>query len=155
MLICRRMCSTSTAAVTLSQIRPYLDRMNDGHTTIPLERGHSAWRWTRGYVANVTAAVALAVIDDRAANPIYNVGEEPAPTEREWVEQIGMAAGWHGAVVEVEAEDLAQHLRQPFEFRYELATDTARMREELSYREPVTREEALQRTVEWECSQGC
>lgn len=64
-----------------------------------------------------------------------------------------MAAGWTGEVVQVPAERLPEHLRQPFDFRYELATATARIREELSYGEPVGREEALKRTVEWEHSQ--
>lgn len=135
------------------RIRPYLRRMNDGCPAVLVGKEHSEWRWTRGYVENVAAALALAVIDDRAANRIYNIGEEPTPTEREWVEEIGVAAGWTGDVVQVQTEELPQHLRQPFDFRYELATDTARIREELSYREPVEREEALRRTVEWERSQ--
>ena len=45
---------------------PYLKRMDDGRPAILLEEGLPQWRWTRGYVENVAAAVALAVTDERA-----------------------------------------------------------------------------------------
>jgi nucleoside-diphosphate-sugar epimerase len=61
-----------------------------------------------------------------------------------------VAAGRSGDVVEIAAEQLPADLRQPFDFRYELATDTSRIRKELSYAEPLDRNEALKRTVEWE-----
>jgi nucleoside-diphosphate-sugar epimerase len=135
------------------RLRPYLRRMDDGRRAVVLAKERAQWRWTRGYVENVAAAIVPAISDDRAANRAYNVGEEPAPTERQWVEQIGAAAGWTGEVVEVPAAQLPAQLRHPFDFRYELAMDTTRIRAELSYTEPVGREAALKRTVEWERSQ--
>jgi nucleoside-diphosphate-sugar epimerase len=135
------------------RLRPYLRRMDDGRPAILLAEGQAGWRGTRGYVENVAAAVALAVTDDRAAGRVYNVGEEPTPTEREWVGQIAAAAGWSGEIVMVPARHLPDHLRPPFDFRYDLATDTGRIREELGYSEPVERQEALDRTVEWERGQ--
>ena len=135
------------------RLRPYLRHMDDGRPAVLLAEEQAGWRWTRGYVGNVGAAIALAVMDDRAAGRVYNVGEEPAPTEREWVERIGTAAGWTGEVVTVQGEHLPEHLRQPFDFRYDLATDTGRIREELGYAEPTGWQEALERTVEWERSQ--
>lgn len=119
---------------------------------VPLSED-TGWRWTRGYVENVAAAIALAVTDDRATNSVYNIGEKSAPTEREWIEEIGTAIGWRGEVVPVSAERLPEHLRQPFDFRYQLVTDTGRIRKELTYVEPVGRQEALKRTIEWERSQ--
>jgi nucleoside-diphosphate-sugar epimerase len=81
------------------------------------------------------------------------VGEEPALTERAWVEQIAAAAGWRGEVAVVPDDRLPEPLRQPFDWRYELATDTRRLREDLGYVEPVPMEEALARTAAWERSQ--
>jgi len=130
--------------------RPYLRRMDDSRPAVLLGEAQADWRWTRGYVANVAAAIALAVVDDRASGRVFNVGEDPTPTEREWVEQIGAAAGWTGRVVAVPAEHLPEHLREPFDFRYDLATDTSRIRTELGYSEPVGRQEALKRTIESE-----
>jgi nucleoside-diphosphate-sugar epimerase len=135
------------------RLRPYLRRMDDGRPAILLGEAQAGWRWTRGYVENVAAAVALAVADARAAGRVYNVGEEPAPTERAWVEQIGAAAGWAGAVVTVPDAALPEPLRAPFDWRYDLATDTRRIRDELGYVEPVPLSEALARTVAWERAQ--
>ncbi|MGH8168479.1 MAG: NAD-dependent epimerase/dehydratase family protein, partial [Woeseiaceae bacterium] len=133
---------------------PYFSRMNAGRPAVFMGSEQAEWRWTRGYVGNVAAAIALAVSDDRAAGRIYNVGEESALTEREWAWEIGMAVGWSGGVIEVPAEHLPEHLRQPFDFHYDLATDTTRIRAELSFGELVGRKEALERTVQWERSQS-
>lgn len=135
------------------RIAPYLRRLDAGIPGILLAKEQAGWRWTRGYVENVAAAIALAVTDDRATNSVYNVGEKSAPTEREWIEEIGTAIGWRGEVVPVSAKRLPEHLRQPFDFRYQLVTDTGRIRKELTYVEPVGRQEALKRTIEWERSQ--
>ena len=134
-----------------NRIGVYLDRMS-AQRRVQMTREQSAWRWTRGYVENVATAIALAVVDNRSAARVYNLGEESALTEREWVEEIGKAVSWAGDVVHVPKDDLPEHLRQPFDFRYELMTDTTRIREELGYSESVSREEALARTVEWERS---
>lgn len=135
------------------RIRTYLGRMNAGRPGVLLSSEQAKWRWTRGYVENVAAAIALAVSDDRAAKRIYNVGEASALSERGWVEEIGTAVGWKGEIVVIPAEHLPEHLRQPFDFRYDVATDTARIRRELSWRELIDRKEALKRTVQWEQSQ--
>lgn len=134
------------------RLRPYLQRMVDGRRGILLEEEQAAWRWTRGYVGNVAAAIALAVADGRSARRVFNVGDEPALSEREWVERIGAAAGWSGRVVAVQPSELPNHLKQPFDWRYELWTDTSSIRDELGYVEPIPLDEALERTVEWERS---
>ena len=128
----------------------YLKRMDDGRPAILLGEGLSRWRWTRGYVEDVAAAVALAVSDERAAGRVYNVGEAEAPTELEWVKWVGEVAGWIGEVIVVPEDRLPGHLRMGLDTHQHLVTDTSRIREELGYEEPVAREEALRRTVAWE-----
>ncbi len=59
----------------------YLKRMDDHRPAILLDEGMARWRWTRGYVENVAAAIALAVVDERAAGRVYNVGEPDALPE--------------------------------------------------------------------------
>ncbi|NNG17288.1 MAG: NAD-dependent epimerase/dehydratase family protein [Gemmatimonadales bacterium] len=132
------------------RLRPYLQHMVDGRPAILLEEGQAGWRWTRGYVENVARAVALAVTDAPSAHRIYNVGDEPTLTEREWVERIGAAAGWTGDVVTVSATGLPDQMRQPLDWQYDLWTDTRRIRSELGYVEPVSLDEAVRRTVDWE-----
>jgi nucleoside-diphosphate-sugar epimerase len=128
----------------------YLKRMDDGRRTILLGEAQYGWRWTRGYVENVAAAIALAVTDDRAARQIYNLGEPEALTEAEWVRAIGSAAGWDGEIVAMPEGVMPAHLAAPYDWRQPLAAETNRIRTELGYAEKIPREEALRRTVKWE-----
>ena len=128
----------------------HLKRMLDGRDRILLEKEHARWRWTRGYVDNVAAAIALASVDDRAGGRVYNVGEPEALTETEWVQTIGRAIGWEGKVVTLTRESMPKHLVAPYDFTHHLMGDTNRIRDELGYVEYVPREEAMRQTVEWE-----
>jgi len=38
----------------------------------------------------------------------------------------------------------------PLDYRHHLETDTSRIRNELGYREVISREEAIARTITWE-----
>jgi nucleoside-diphosphate-sugar epimerase len=128
----------------------YLQRMDDGRPAILLDEHRAGWRWTRGYVENVAAAIALAATDERAAGQTYNVGEPEAITEAEWVSRIGRAAGWAGRVVAVPLGQLPDHLRLHYDWMQPLIGSTGKLRRELGYREPVPLEEAMARTVAWE-----
>jgi nucleoside-diphosphate-sugar epimerase len=128
----------------------YLKRMDDGRRAILLDEAQYGWRWTRGYVENVAAAIALAVTDDRAAGRTYNIGEPEALTEVEWVRAIANTAGWGGGVVAAPEGTLPAHLAAPYDWRQPLAAGTNRIRTELSYEEEIPRDEALRRAVDWE-----
>jgi nucleoside-diphosphate-sugar epimerase len=130
----------------------YLKRMDDGRPAILLGKGQAGWCWTRGYVENVAAAIALAATDERAAGEIYNVGEENALTEADWVQRIGRAAEWAGQVRITPDEDLPAHLKKPFDWRHHLVGDCRQLRRDLGYVEPVSVDEAMRRTVAWEWS---
>jgi nucleoside-diphosphate-sugar epimerase len=128
----------------------YLKRMDDGRPRILLGEDQARWRWTRGYVENVAAAITLAATDERARNNIFNVGESDALAEADWVRAIGRAAGWSGDVITVPTEFLPPHVVTNADYRHHLFTDTSRLRTELGFDEPISREEALRRTVDWE-----
>src|SRR5262249_10595779 len=119
------------------RLRSYLPRMADDPATLLLAKGQARWRWTRGFVENVAAVVALAVTNSRSGNHIYNVGDEPTLTECEWVERIGEAAGWRGRVVAVPEDELPDEFRHPLDWRYDLWTDTTRIRSEFGNVQPV------------------
>src|SRR5262249_53777760 len=125
-------------------------RMDDGREGILRGERKSRWRWTRGYVENVAAAIALAVTDARSANRIYNLGEGDAISESEWARSIGLAAGWRGEVVAVPEDALPQSMLEPYRFEQHLVADTNRFRKELGYEEETPRQEALRRSIEWE-----
>lgn len=128
----------------------YLKRMDDDRPAILLNEQMARWRWTRGYVENVAAAIALAVTDERAAGQVYNVGDAPTLSTGEWIQAIARAAGWHGRLVTAPDYQLPEHMKSQAGFEQDLVTDTTRIREELDYIEPVALELGLRRTISWE-----
>lgn len=129
----------------------YIKRMDDGRPAILLERGMAGFRGTWGYVENVAAAIVLAVIDERATGRIYNVGEPDAPPMADWVRTVGRVAGWNGDVIEVARDRLPEHLTWgDCNWDQHWVMDTTRIRWELGYEEPIPRDEALRRTINWE-----
>ncbi len=127
-----------------------LKRMDDRRPAILVQDNLARWRWSRGYSENMASAIALAVTDGRAANRIYNVAEPDALSYAEWVRTIGNAAGWDGEIVALPKGHLPEHLRNSLASEQDWVADSTRIRRELGYREHVSREEALARTVAWE-----
>jgi nucleoside-diphosphate-sugar epimerase len=128
----------------------HLKRMVDGRPAILLEEGLAQWRWTRAYSENVAEALALAVMDDRAAGRVYNVGETEPLTMKEWVEAIAAAAGWTGRILIVPTDLLPEDMRTTINVRQDLVSTSRRIREELGYREPVDPRAGIARTAAWE-----
>jgi nucleoside-diphosphate-sugar epimerase len=128
----------------------YIKRMDDKRPAIILEERFAAWRWTRGYVENVAAAIALAVADERAAGRTYNVGEPETLPMAAWIQQIGEIAGWAGEILHIPKRRLPESMRSPLRTEQDMVVDSSRIREELGYVEPVDQEMALQKTIAWE-----
>ena len=128
---------------------PYLKRMDDGRPAILLDARRAGWRGARGYAENVAAAIALAVVDGRAAGRVYNVAEPDTLTERDWVRQIGEAADWRGAIVALPPDQLPPTLRMGDDPAQDWVVSSARIRRELGYAEPVPRDTGLRRAVAW------
>lgn len=126
---------------------PFLKRMDDRRPTILLDEGQARWRWTHGYVENVAAAIALAVLDNRSAGRIYNVGEEFTPTVEQRVQLLAQTAGWAGEIVKLPRALLPSHLRDNYNYARDVAYDTTRIRRELGYREEIGIEEGMRRTI--------
>jgi nucleoside-diphosphate-sugar epimerase len=132
------------------RLRPYIKRMEDRRPAILLQSHQAEWRWTHGYVENVAQAIALAVVDDRGAGKIYNVGEAETPTVADRVRRMGGLAGWNGTVVPLESDRVPPHLRAPYQPHQDLVMETSRLREGLGFVEVCSTDEGLRRTIEWE-----
>jgi len=138
----------------LHRFGPVLSQIDQGQPEILFEDRHAAWRSPRGFVENVGAAIALAATAPSAAGRVYNVAERESWSELEWAQQIAGAAGWHGRFVVLPADRAPAHLRLPGNFDQHWVVDTTRVREEIGYREPISREAAIRRTIEWERAQA-
>ncbi len=134
----------------LHRFYPVVKRIADSRRHIIFPATLAAWRSPRGYVENVAAAVALAATDERAARRIYNVCEEPSFSELEWARKIASEMRWEGEFVVLPVERTPHHLLKPGNADQHWTASSARIREELGYREPVAIEEAIRRTIRWE-----
>jgi nucleoside-diphosphate-sugar epimerase len=92
------------------------------------------WRWTHGYVENVSAAIVLASLHPVSVNRVYNVGEAYTPTIAERLELLPSRTP-----PQIEACD--------YDFQQNIVYDTTRIRRELGYAEPVSYEDGLARTL--------
>ena len=134
------------------RLRPLLMRMEASRPAIVLEAAQAQWRWSRGYVGNVAAAIAHAATRTGDTDAIMNVADEPALTELEWVQRIGHLMDWKGKVLVLDEKDLPRALKQEADWRYHLALDTRRLSEDLGFQPPVPPLEGLRRAIEWERS---
>ncbi len=136
----------------LHRFYPIVKRVQDRRPAILLEENLARWRGTRGYVENVAAAIALAVVSPQAAGRIYNIGDPDTLTEAEWTRAVVAAMGWNGRIACLPDAALPPHLRVPYNFDQHWVTSTQRIRDELGYWEVAPRSEAVRRTVEWQAA---
>jgi nucleoside-diphosphate-sugar epimerase len=134
------------------RLQGYVRRMADQRPAIILDKRLARLRLSRGYVENIAAAVVACVSDERASGQTYNVAEPKALTEADWVATVGTAFGWDGRVLIAEPDALPPDLQVPLPHQ-DLFADTARIRNELDYAEPVSRPAALRQAIEWELTQ--
>jgi nucleoside-diphosphate-sugar epimerase len=134
----------------LHRLHGVLKRIRDGRPAIILAEEHATWRAPRGYVENVAHAIARASVSQDAVGRIYNVCEEPGLSELEWQAKVAAQAGWHGRWVVLPRRQTPKHLLMPGKASQHLVASSERIRRELGYREPVTQEEAIRRTISWE-----
>jgi nucleoside-diphosphate-sugar epimerase len=129
---------------------PLIRRMIDGRPALLIDEALASWRWTRGYVENVAAAIVCAVEAEQAADRVYNVGAAQTWTEAAWVGRLAEVLGWTGRLVQVRREDLPDALRRDWDPRQHLLVDDSALRRDLGFEEVVGPEEALRLTVAWE-----
>ncbi len=134
----------------LHRFFPVLKRMRDGRKKILFSEEVAVWRSPRGYVENVALAITLAACSDHAAGKIYNVAEEPAFSELEWAQKIAREVGWRGDFVVLPRERMPRHLLLPGNFKQHGTASSAKIREELGFRELVRLHDGIRRTIAWE-----
>jgi nucleoside-diphosphate-sugar epimerase len=128
----------------------YVKRMADARPAIVLDSVRANWRWTRGYVDNVAAAIALAVEDERATGETYNVASLTSHTEAGWIRRVGEVMGWKGEVVDMPGEKLPAQLRTCHDYTQDFVIDSSKLRSELGYNEVTEEDEGLAATIAWQ-----
>jgi nucleoside-diphosphate-sugar epimerase len=136
----------------LNRLFPYLKRMDENRPAIVLAESLAQWRGSYGYVKNVAYAIALAVTNERAKGRIYHVADAEVLTEAERLSRVGKVARWQGKIVTLAREYLPTDWNLPYNTAQHWFVDTTRIRQELGYKEIVSPEEALKRTIDWQRS---
>jgi uncharacterized protein YbjT (DUF2867 family) len=113
-----------------------------------LSEQEARWRWSRGYVANVAAAIVAALTDPLAAGRTYNVGEPDALPQATWLQRVAAVANLDTTVRT--SPNAEQSDAPPFNWAYSMALDTRRIRTELKFAEEISHPQALVRSVLWE-----
>jgi nucleoside-diphosphate-sugar epimerase len=134
----------------LHRFFPFLKRMDDHRHAILFEETWAQWQGAMGYVEEVASAIALATTSDAAAGRTYNIAEAESLSWAGWARAVGQAAGWNGRILTLPRDRTPAHLIPPFNTAQHWTPDSSRIRAELGYRETISREAALARTVAWE-----
>ncbi|HEX3094995.1 MAG TPA: NAD-dependent epimerase/dehydratase family protein [Candidatus Angelobacter sp.] len=132
------------------RFHPILKRIDDHRKQIIFADDVAPLRTPRGYVEDVSAAVALAAISPQSAGRIYNVCESESFGELDWARKIATATNWTGEFVVLPHDSTPKHLLWPGNTAQHVVGSSERIRKELGYRELLPREEAIRRTIEWE-----
>jgi nucleoside-diphosphate-sugar epimerase len=134
----------------LHRFFPILKRIDDGRPAILLEESYARLHPPRGYVEDVAAAIALATVSGQAVGKIYNIASDQQFTELEWAQRIGQVAGWKGSVMALPKDQTPTHLLSPLNTEQDWLVSSARIRQELGYREPFALDVGIARTIAWE-----
>ena len=134
----------------LHRLYGIVKRINDGRPAIILADDHAAWRGPRGYIENVAHAIAMASTSERALGRTYHVCDEPSLTELEWQTKVAAQTEWRGRFVVLPKQRTPKHLLMPGNASQHLVASSERIRGELGYKEPITMDEAIRRTIDWE-----
>lgn len=134
----------------LHRLHGILKRIKDGRPAIILADDHARWRGPRGYVENVAHAIAVASTTESALGRIYHVCDEPSLTELEWQTRVAGQTQWRGRFVVLPNRKTPEHLLLPGNTAQHLIANCERIRKELGYKELLTMEEAIRRTIAWE-----
>jgi nucleoside-diphosphate-sugar epimerase len=134
----------------LHRLRPMVKRIVDRRRAVLFPASLAGWRSSRGFVADVAHAIALAATHDAAEGRTYNVAELDAPSELEWARQIAGLMQWNGELAVLPDERTPGHLRVPGNLAQHWIADATLIRSELGYAERVDRSSALGASIAWE-----
>jgi nucleoside-diphosphate-sugar epimerase len=108
---------------------------------------------SRGYAENIAHAILLAVDKpDASAGQIYNVADETVLHNYQWVSMVSELLGHRFEAIDIPFTRLPSGFRcapPQLLYRHHCVPDISKIKQQLGYRDVVSVEEALQRTVSY------
>lgn len=147
---CLRLPATYGPGDQQHRLYELVGRMDDERPAILIDERFADWRWARGYVEDVAAAIALAASDERASGRVYNVAQPEAYSEAQWARIVADAHGWRGEILAVPRAVLPESMQSDYDERQEYVVSSDLIRNELGYEERIPLSDGLRRTIDWE-----
>lgn len=124
----------------------FIQRILADRRTVLLSAREQCQVYTYGYVENIASAIIHSLDHDKTIGQIYNLGEQVSRTRRKWAELYGSVIGWKFNF-EILPEEI---IREERAYRnappQHMVTVSDKFREHTGFSEPVSLEEAIQRT---------
>lgn len=124
----------------------FVRRILDGRKRIALP-GTGEDLFHRVYVRNVAAGVVLALENPQSDGQIYNLAHEKALTLRQITEMIARILNHRWEIVAIPRELLV--FGNPYAMPRPRVFDISKIKNDLGYREPISPEQGMKKTVEW------
>lgn len=124
-----------------SRIDDYLTPMLQKKEEIFISPQRKNWKFSRALHKNIAFGIFLVVKAKNKGKHIYNIAEEKAYTEKEWIEKIAKVVGWKGNVLENNDFDTNVDLQQDFYVFSE------KIRKELGFYEKYNTDEGLEENI--------
>ncbi len=131
------------------RFRAWVRRMDEGRPVL-IGSAQARWRFALGYVENVAAAAALAIVDPRARAETFNIQEDDPPARGDLVARIAERIGWRGPLLRLPHERLPRHLAGDGDFSQDIVADASKIRRMLGHVEAIPQDICLERTIAWE-----
>jgi nucleoside-diphosphate-sugar epimerase len=125
--------------------------MKENTASISLPKSLAYWRGSRIYVTNAAHGIAMLAELDDTAGEVYNLAEEHPLTEQELAETVARLMNWRGEIRLEDENSVSMNALSINPLQHFIA-DTTKIRS-LGYRESISLEEGLRRTIEWELKQ--
>ncbi len=130
---------------------PYIKRMLDQRPYILLDQGKASWKWSRIFVRNAAHALQCLVEQgEKSRGKVYNLAEEAARTELEWLKILAEKLNWQGEICLCETHQLEPPLRENLRWEQDLLMDSSKIRTQLGYKELIPFVVGLEETITFE-----
>jgi nucleoside-diphosphate-sugar epimerase len=134
------------------RLQTYLRQMSVNPDAIYLKQTVAGWRNSRAFVENVAQAIRTVIFHGKSRQT-YNYAEPENDTEATWISRIGKATNWSGEVRLIDDSatfgyPAVGELPKTTNFAQDLIMDSTRIRRELGFVEPISRDDALSLTID-------
>jgi nucleoside-diphosphate-sugar epimerase len=131
----------------MRRVGSYVKRMLDQRPHIALGRSFAQWRVSRAAARDCAEIIALCAFAEHRGCRIFNVAENEAYSEREWVDRIAGCMKWQGQIKEL--DDSVCPPPHGIDTRQNMIVSSQKIRSQLGFHETQHPDSSLADAVRW------